>query len=137
MDTRSVLRPSHTHYFLSVTTSALSFGLGGAILGGGEARFSVPSLLVARTLAGPTWWGGVLLLAGLLLAFGIATDSIRARRIAFAAIAAWAFFFAGTIGVSASRDAKSPWTGVFAYTWVGLVSIVLSRTDVGQLKSRE
>lgn len=131
-----MLRPSRTHYLLSVTVAFLSAALGGAIVGGGDGRFIASSFAAARSVAGPTLWGVLLLLAGLMLCFGVALDRIKLRRVSLALIAAWALFFAGTIGFSAANDAHAPWTGVFAYSWIGVSAIILARTDVGQIKSQ-
>lgn len=129
------MRPSRTHYYLTVATALMSTGLGGAILGGGDARFSNHGFATARELFGPSVWGLNLILAGIVLTLGIVLNRCILRSLGLAGVAAWSWFFAATLGLTAIQDDHTAFTGAFIYTWTGVVAVTLSRTDAGQIKS--
>lgn len=131
----SELRPSRTHYYVSVVTSALAIALGSAQIAGGVERFSNPSYAGARALMPHYGWGAVMMLGGVLLGVGIMLSMRRLRMVGLATISAWSAFFASGIAYAATQSPTAVWGAVYVYAWIAAVSATLARTDVGQIKA--
>lgn len=107
---------------------ALSFGLGGVIIAGGEQRFSGPSFKGARDLV--SWagdphllWGAMFILLGALLVWGVGKRmAIHFLRFGLVVFVFLALSFVRSISVSPAVAL----TGIVAYAIFGALHLALS-----------
>lgn len=112
----------------SIARLTLTFGvvIGLFIIAGGAARWQGPSYASALAYPGaPESWGYVALITGVIGLLG----SLQARMILVAwslyLLAAWALFFAISVGSAAYGNPNAGTTGVAVYLYVALVGIVV------------
>ena len=116
-------RPSLRSSILAVYSLALAGGnilLGALILIGGDPRMSASSFANLRSIASPTAWGFMLVVAGCLIVVG---HIFNLRGVVF-----WGHVFAGGVSLfwaavflAGARDTPtSPWTGIAAYLQIAV-----------------
>lgn len=114
--------------FRSLTRGVAAYAVvqGLFIILGGRERWSSPSLAIALSVPGaPASWGIALLIAGILVYFGLRKAHNRLIALALVGIGVWNLFFAVTIAWTALHNQYVTTTGAFTYTFFAILACIM------------